>query len=412
MKRKYTATAAGLYLNYFLYGMVNIMLASHMTFLTRQLGTDEAGISMLVSAMGLGRLFTLYVSGVLSDKFGRKPFIIAASMLMAVFLAGIPLASNLTTAMILAVLAGVANALLDSGTYPALIEAYPASAGSATVLVRGVISAGATLLPLMIVFFMNHDMYYGLSFFLPAAVFMLNTIYVGCRKFPDMKPPKTEAEPLASASRNAAKPKFWHEGLCLILLGFTGPSLLYIMQLWLPTYGQQAIGLDQAEALKLFSYYNVGSLVSVAVLVVILGRLVKPVTVILLYPCISILAFLALFIIRSPLAAAMDAFVIGFSISGILQLALTVMSEFFSERKGQVTGFIYTATSLAYTVIPYLTGLLLTHLGISAVIAFAIALNTLGICLAVYVNCRYSLVFGRSKKKTNRLPIRNNSETI
>lgn len=102
--------------------------------------------------MGFGRLFTLYISGVLSDRYGRKPFIVVAGLLMAVFLVGIPLSPSFEMAIVLAVLAGVANSFLDSGTYPALIEAFPQSSGSATVLVRGFISIGAAFLPLMIIF--------------------------------------------------------------------------------------------------------------------------------------------------------------------------------------------------------------------------------------------------------------------
>lgn len=153
MKRSSFPVATGLYVNYLLFGMFNIMLASHMSFLTKHLHTDQAGISLLVSAMGFGRLFTLYISGVLSDRYGRKPFIVAAGLLMAVFLVGIPLSPSFEMAIVLAVLAGVANSFLDSGTYPALIEAFPQSSGSATVLVRGFISVGAAFLPLMIIFF-------------------------------------------------------------------------------------------------------------------------------------------------------------------------------------------------------------------------------------------------------------------
>ncbi|PZT56588.1 MFS transporter [Paenibacillus silvae] len=413
MNKRYVPTSVGLYVNYFLYGMVNIMLASHMDLLTRDLHTDAAGISMLVSAMGLGRLFTLYISGVLSDKWGRKPFVVAAGVLMALFLIGIPFSPNLGVAVIFAVLAGVSNAMLDSGTYPALIEAFPRTTGSATVLVRGVISAGAAILPIMIVFLMNQGISYKFSFFLPAAVFLLNAYWLHKQRFPDMNAntdpsdqPHNSCDNSGDTHDSCTAPKFWKEGICLILLGFTGPSLLYIMQLWLPTYGQTVIGLNHEDALKLFSYYNIGSLVSIGVLVAILGRFIKPVHVILLYPCISLLAFVGLLFMHSPLAAIINALLIGFSISGVLQLALTVMSEFFGKRKGQATGFIYTATSLAYTTIPFLTGLLLKYEGISAVITLAIGLNLAGIGLAFYINIRYMVVFGKKKPGALRLSLR------
>ena len=83
--------ASSLYLNYFLLGMINVIIASHMSFLSEQLNTDSAGISSLISAIGIGKLVTLSVSGQISDKFGRKPLVVTASFLYLIFLIGIPL---------------------------------------------------------------------------------------------------------------------------------------------------------------------------------------------------------------------------------------------------------------------------------------------------------------------------------
>jgi len=59
MKNKYMLSASGMYINYFLLGMVNIMLASNMSFLTKQLNTDGAGISYIISAIGIGNCFRI-----------------------------------------------------------------------------------------------------------------------------------------------------------------------------------------------------------------------------------------------------------------------------------------------------------------------------------------------------------------
>lgn len=393
---KYIGTVSSLYLNYVVYGMVNIILASHMSFLTEQLNTDKSGVSFLVAAIGMGRLLTLYIAGVLSDKFGRKPFVITSCALMVIFLVGIPFSPNVTVAAIFAALAGVANACMDSGTYPALMEIFPKSAGAATVLVRGFISIGAIILPLMVVYFMNHGIFYGVSFFIPALIYFINIFYLSKKKFPCLTSQVIKKKKVQDHGKEyVSKPKFWLEGLCLILIGFTGPALLYIVQLWLPTFGQQVIGLNEAASLKLLTYYSIGSLVSVFTLTLILHKIVKPVTVVLIYPVISILALISLFFFQSPIGVIISSFTIGFSISGVLQLALTVMSEFFGERKGQITGFIYTSTSIAYTIIPLITGFILKNGNVSGIFLFAIFINFIGICLAVLVKYRFIKVFYR-----------------
>lgn len=167
MKNKYMLSASGMYINYFLLGMVNIMLASNMSFLTKQLNTDGAGISYIISAIGIGKLLSYSLSGILSDKVGRKPLIIVSSLTMAIFLIGIPLSPNYQTAFIFAIIAGIANSAMDAGTYPALIEVFPKSSGSASVLVKAFISAGAALLPFMIAFLRIVICFMGMLFSFP-----------------------------------------------------------------------------------------------------------------------------------------------------------------------------------------------------------------------------------------------------
>lgn len=53
---------------YFMLGMALILLSSNMEFVTRQLNTDVAVITFLISIEGLVRSATVYISGRLSFK--------------------------------------------------------------------------------------------------------------------------------------------------------------------------------------------------------------------------------------------------------------------------------------------------------------------------------------------------------
>ncbi len=118
MKTSHIKTASGMYINYFFLGMVNIILASNMPSLTKQWNTDPTGISYVIAAIGFGKLLTYGISGVLSDRIGRKPLVVASAGIMAVFLVGIPLSPSYELAFVFALLAGVANSAMDAGTYP------------------------------------------------------------------------------------------------------------------------------------------------------------------------------------------------------------------------------------------------------------------------------------------------------
>ena len=69
-------TAISLYMNYFIHGIGVIILAQNMAMLATKWHTNAGGVAVVISSLGIGRIIVLLVSGALSDKFGRKPFVI------------------------------------------------------------------------------------------------------------------------------------------------------------------------------------------------------------------------------------------------------------------------------------------------------------------------------------------------
>lgn len=76
MKNRYFSTAVGLYFNYLVHGMGVILMSLNMSSLEQQWHTTTAGVSIVISSLGIGRLSVLLIAGMLSDRFGRRPFII------------------------------------------------------------------------------------------------------------------------------------------------------------------------------------------------------------------------------------------------------------------------------------------------------------------------------------------------
>ncbi|WP_019241100.1 MULTISPECIES: MFS transporter [Bacillus] len=386
MKRKFAAL--GCYINYFAFGMAYIMIAQNMSFLSEKLNTDNAGVSFLISAFGIGRLASLYLAGTTSDKYGRKPFVILGAVFCAIFLIGIPLSTSYEIALVFAVLGGVSNAFLDAGTYPTLMESFPKQASAATVFLKAFISVGSLILPFMITFFLTNNIFFGWSFFVPAIILLLSAIFLSSVRFPAHKSTIGSKEE-SHIIRFNDRPKFYIEGLALIGIGFTAPALLYLMQIWMPTYAQEVMGMSLTSSLKLISYYNIGAFLSVIVMTVALRKWVKAVDVLLVYPIITLVATLTLMYIKITSVTIIAAFIIGFSLAGVMQLALSVMCEFFWENKGKITGILCTATSVATAGIPFVTGLITRFTDVSGVFIFSLMINGAGILLALIANYRY-----------------------
>ncbi|MCK1986465.1 MULTISPECIES: MFS transporter [unclassified Peribacillus] len=395
MKNPFIKMATGLYISYFILGMINIIIGSNMENLSEQLNTSASGISYLVSAIGIGKLVSLFFAGRLSDKLGRKPFVVSASFIYLIFLIGIPLAPSYTLAFIFAICAGIANSFLDAGTYPALIEAFQKKAGSATVLVKAFVSIGAALLPFIMAFFIARDMFYGYTFFLMAAVYLVNGFFLLKVSFPDHKAQgqtQNDEQAVPVQQQFLSKPKFAQEGLAVILLGFTSTALFMLVQVWLPNFGQDVLGLTQAKAVQLLSYYSIGSLVSVILLAVLLNKVIKPITVMIIYPVIAALSLLSLIYIQQPFITVLSAFFIGLSTAGVFQLAMTIITEFFPANKGTITSYVNIAASSAFIIIPFVTGIISKSAGLTAVFLFDVAIAIVSILLAVFVAYRYKKV--------------------
>ncbi|UGW86199.1 MFS transporter [Bacillus velezensis] len=381
MKNIYTKMAAGLYINYFLLGMINIIIASNMEALSKQLHTSAAGVSYLVSAIGIGKLISLLFAGKLSDTFGRRPFIVSGAFLYLIFLIGIPLSTNYTAAFIFAIFAGIANSFLDSGTYPALIEGFPKNASSATVLIKAFVSIGATVLPFFIAFIADRHLFYGWTFFVPGIIFFLNGFFLLKVPFPNHKQKE-------DGGRTEASPS----GLAIILLGFSSTALFMLVQVWLPKFGQSVLGMPEVQAVKLLSYYSIGALVSVLLLAVLLNRVIQPITVMVLYPVIAAIALLALIFIHQPAVSVISSFVIGLSTAGILQLAMTVMAVLFPKNKGTITSFVNIASSLSFIVIPLVTGAISKAAGLTPVFLLDIGIAAVSALLALFIGIRFKQV--------------------
>lgn len=392
-KNKYMPTALAMYINYFLHGMGAIILAQNIDFLIEQLNTNKAGVAYVISALGLGRLIVLFISGVLSDKYGRKPFVLLGMATYVIFMGGILVSTNVTMAFIFALLAGMANSFMDAGTYPALSECFPEAPGSANVAIKAFMSAGQFLLPWIISFLISNNLYYGWSFILCIAIFVINGLFMLKLPFPAFKAVENKKEAVTNEKvENKTKANFWIEGICLILIGFTATATFQIIANWLPSFAREVAGVEQTISLKLISLYSTGSIISVFATSILVAKWIKQVRFTFVYPLISLIMLIVLWMFPSTITCVVAAFVIGFSAAGgVLQLALTSMSELFPASKGKITGIVFTASSISSTVVPSITGIL-ADISLSHVILFDIGITALGVILALIVNIRYNIV--------------------
>lgn len=393
----YRPLCLSLYLNYFVHGIGVLILAQNMDALAARWGS-LADVMSVIGMLGIGRLIVLFVSGKLSDKYGRKPFVLLGMITYIAFFLGILVSPTTAVACVFGILAGIANSFLDAGTYPALIESYPESASTVTVLLKAFISAGQFLLPLFIGVLVMMNAWYGWSFIVAAVILALNFVIMLKMGFPAMNQVgNNDKNDASEAPVEAPKSKWYLEGICFVLYGYISQATFYLISQWLTKYGVAVAQMPDLAARSLMSYYSIGSLACVFFTAFITKKGVRPITLLVVYTLISTLAIGGLYYYPSASLAPILSAVVGFSAAGgVMQLGLVMMTEMFPKGKGTMTGIFYTTGSIASFTIPVITGYMADS-GINSIMGLDAAIALAGFIVACIIYVRYNSVMKNRK---------------
>jgi len=395
--RSYRPLCLSLYLNYFVHGIGVLILAQNMDALAARWGS-LADVMSVIGMLGIGRLIVLFVSGKLSDKYGRKPFVLLGMITYIAFFLGILVSPTTAVACVFGILAGIANSFLDAGTYPALIESYPESASTVTVLLKAFISAGQFLLPLFIGVLVMMNAWYGWSFIVAAVILALNFVIMLKMGFPAMnRVGNSDKNDASEAPVEAPKSKWYLEGICFVLYGYISQATFYLISQWLTKYGVAVAQMPDLAARSLMSYYSIGSLACVFFTAFITKKGIRPITLLVVYTLISTLAIGGLYYYPSASLAPILSAVVGFSAAGgVMQLSLVMMTEMFPKGKGTMTGIFYTTGSIASFTIPVVTGYMADS-GINSIMGLDAAIALAGFIVACIIYVRYNSVMKNRK---------------
>jgi permease len=395
--RSYRPLCLSLYLNYFVHGIGVLILAQNMDALAARWGS-LADVMSVIGMLGIGRLIVLFVSGKLSDKYGRKPFVLLGMITYIAFFLGILVSPTTAVACVFGILAGIANSFLDAGTYPALIESYPESASTVTVLLKAFISAGQFLLPLFIGVLVMMNAWYGWAFIVAAVILALNFVIMLKMGFPAMnRVGNSDKNDASEAPVEAPKSKWYLEGICFVLYGYISQATFYLISQWLTKYGVAVAQMPDLAARSLMSYYSIGSLACVFFTAFITKKGVRPITLLVVYTLISTLAIGGLYYYPSASLAPILSAVVGFSAAGgVMQLGLVMMTEMFPKGKGTMTGIFYTTGSIASFTIPVVTGYMADS-GINSIMGLDAAIALAGFIVACIIYVRYNSVMKNRK---------------
>lgn len=411
-KNPYLLSAITVYMIYFMHSMTQIMVSQFKDVFTGRWDTTLAGVMSVMTWNGFGKFISMAVAGEVSDHIGRKPMILIGISGYIIFFSALLFSTNLTLIMVAGFIAGVCNSILDGSCYPTLQESFPSKAGSAVVVVKGVISVGQMILPLLIGVLIENDLWFGWAIVVPFAFGIVNflltakAVFAYDKQLKDSKAEsgtleerkaakkKAEAEAAAKAKENfVSQPKFAIEGVCCIIFGFVSMMTFFIISQIITMYGKDFIGMGEMPSRFLMTLYTIGSLAAVLISSAIMAKGMKTVAVLLIFTAGSLISLAALAFFPNAMVANIGSFAGGFfAAGGALQAGIALMGDFFPGKKGRNIGIYYTTMGLATYVGPIIIGKMsnLQH-----VMMFDVAVAALGLVLMIIVSIRYTKVFGK-----------------
>lgn len=173
MKNKYVPTIGALYINYIFQGIAAIIISQNMSVLEGRWHASLSQITLVISAIGFGRVLSVNIAGLISDALGRRKAVILGVISYVIFYIGLILSTNYMVAFAFAIFAGIGNSFLDTATYPVVVEAFEEhnSNSALSVLNKAFISVGQFLLPIITSFLLANHFYFGWTFITSAFFF-------------------------------------------------------------------------------------------------------------------------------------------------------------------------------------------------------------------------------------------------
>ena len=406
-KTKYLPLIVLLYTNFIFQGMAAIIISQNMGIFEMQWGASISQITLVISAIGLGRILSLNLAGFISDLVGRKFTVMVGIIAYIIFFIGILWSQSYLIAIVMAIFAGVGNAFLDTSTYPTVMEAFPDDndSNALSVLNKAFISTGQFILPIATRFLLGNGHYYGWTFIVCMICLAINLVVVFFLEFPS-RTISVEIHQLDEGEASSLQfkelgSKLLVEGIALFAFSFVSVSLFNVFIMWVPLYAERYAGVASNDSLIFVSIYSLCSFISVFLTSFVVKKGVN-VPKLMWWCCILTGISIAFMLVMPSMVSIILAsvFVGVFAAGGIWQLGLSVLLEFFPYRKGSVTSNYSLATSFSVMVSPYLTGLLAEH-SLSYVFIYVAVLAAIGSWALSIVSKRYGEVFPETVNPNN-----------
>lgn len=379
------------YAMFMLTGAACVSIGTSLLHLSKYFQVTISHAAILASAMAIGRVSTVFISSIVTERFGSKFSLLLGMIMLMFFCLSIPLTNNFVIAAVGAAFGGIGQGLQDSSSPVILQYVFKENYHRAVSMTQVFFGIGSFLTPLIFSLLLLLEMdwrilYYGL--FLLAAIMLL---FMPFAKIPKGGELQSHLEP---RSLNKEKESMKLKTIIIfILLVFTYTAVINTVYTYTAAYNMN-LGLGESVSVSMLTMFSIGSMAGALVFTIIL-KYFKVVSV-LIFNCI--LSFVIFSFIKSTSLISIllpGYFIFGALFGVVYSLLVSASTEMMPRRASFAAALVAFFSGSADILSPLITGKLVNMRGIQMSFKYAFLM---GCAMVIFVTAFY-LVYRRAEGK-------------
>lgn len=382
-KGEKTAVTAMVLASAFFSSIPMVSIGVVLPFIRKELMLAESSLGIVAGASSLGLLFT-FLSGRLSDKFGRTTILRAGNIIILASTSTIYLIGNSTSLIALLFSLGVGVSFIESSINPIMAEVYCEWRGKAINLVHSVWATGAVIGPTLATTLLSTGQNWRIFYLIFSAMYSIVTgiSFVLSRRLRHARARSPKKNVVRGAHTNELKIAELELLILLALAAFLTSGVHAGVASWLPSYLiiNEGVSVESAGfTFALFvAFIGIGRFIS-AFYVDRFGHSF----VIFASSALAATSTAVALLMRSTLAVATFWCLAGFFLSPCLPTLVARTNVAFPARAGYTTGILYTSMAVGGFVSTWLIGTLAQSFSLDVGMSTVAVLLTLIVVLQI-----------------------------
>lgn len=355
---------------YLLTGAACVCIGSSMPSLMDHFNISLAKTAMLASAFAVGRVATVFLCGLITEKLGTRFALCSGIALISLFLGILPITTNYYIALILVAMAGFGMGMQDSACPVILSIEFPNSYGSAMSASQAFFGAGCFLPPLIMSILLTNGLSWKYMYFSFLALSLVLLAAIPFMKTIGNKTNKPADKELSSLFVNLNRKAVIFT--LFFLITFTYCAVTNTFHTYTSSY-VMSFGITESVSVNVLTLFSVGAMVGSIVFMAVLKKL-HTTSVLLLNSSVALAAVVAAVLLKSITGFLLLFSIAGFFYGVIFSVLVTLSTELMPSHAALAASLVAFVGGSADVVSPIITGAFVGSFGIGSAFVYAIAM--------------------------------------